>query len=402
MRLPTRTALPSWFRLPVLRWSVAIFGSAIAGVFLFEALGFPVFSRIGMPHEVCYLRDPRLVALHVISDLLIGMAYVSIAITLGYIVYRASQGIPFNWVFLAFGLFIVSCGITHFMEVWVIWEPLYWLSGYIKIITAAASVATAVALFPIVPKLFQMVESTRLSEARRTENEQLNEELERFNYSVAHDLRSPLRGIRGFSQMLREDFSAQLSPDAQMCIDRIQNSAERMDVLISDLLDYATVGRKRLERKPIALDDVLLAATALLESEIQESKGIVLAPTTLPVVIGDMVLLQTIFQNLIGNSLKFVAAGVTPRITITAIVHDRQAKISFVDNGLGIPVEAHDKIFRIFERFHPNHPGTGMGLAIVHRAVERLDGRIEFGPAPERTGTRFDVTVPLAGASRSE
>ena len=103
----------SWFARPLFRWSLGIVGSVIAGALLFEALGISVFSRIGMPHEFCYLREPKLVWLHVISDLLIGVAYVSISVTLAYLVFKASKGIPFHWVFLAFGLFIVSCGFTH-------------------------------------------------------------------------------------------------------------------------------------------------------------------------------------------------------------------------------------------------------------------------------------------------
>lgn len=131
-----------WLGTPLFRWSIAIIAAVLAGVFVFEGLNISVFSLVGFPHEYCYLQQPTLVWLHVIADLLIGLAYVSISATLGYLVYRASKDIPFNWVFLAFGLFIISCGFTHFMEVWVIWKPVYWLSGYVKVVTAAASVAT--------------------------------------------------------------------------------------------------------------------------------------------------------------------------------------------------------------------------------------------------------------------
>src|SRR5882724_11896251 len=105
--------------------------------------------------------------LHVTSDLFIGLAYVSISSTLAYMVYRASRNIPFHWMFLAFGLFIVSCGFTHFMEVWTVWRPVYWLAGYVKVITAVASVVTAIALFPLVPKIFQLINAVKVSEDRR-------------------------------------------------------------------------------------------------------------------------------------------------------------------------------------------------------------------------------------------
>jgi len=120
----------SWAASPLLRWSVGIIVSVLLGALLFEAFDVSVFKRIGMAHEYCYLREPKLIWLHVISDVLIGVAYVSISTTLAFLVHRASRDIPFHWVFLAFGLFIVSCGMTHFMEVWVVWEPVYWMSGY--------------------------------------------------------------------------------------------------------------------------------------------------------------------------------------------------------------------------------------------------------------------------------
>jgi signal transduction histidine kinase len=392
--LPRRPGIASWLSQPLMRWSLAILAAVVGGGVLFELLGISVFSRIGMPHEFCYLREPRLVWLHVVSDLLIGAAYISISATLAYLVYKASRGIPFNWVFLAFGLFIVSCGLTHFMEVWVIWEPVYWLSGYVKMITATASVATAVALFPLVPKVFRLVEAARRSEERRVEIERLNQELERFNYSVAHDLRGPLRGISGFSQILREDHAQNLPPVALEHLDRIQNSVTKMDRLISDLLKYATIGRQKLELRPVALDDVLRATLDLLDAEIATRRGSVVVPAgSLPVVLGDATLLQVIFQNLIGNSLKFVAPGVAPRVEIEAQVTAGVVTVFFTDNGLGIPEEARDRIFELFERYHPEHPGTGIGLPIVHRAVERMNGRIAIEETGSASGVRFSIKL---------
>jgi chemotaxis family two-component system sensor kinase Cph1 len=394
--MSTTTLRTPWFHRPFFRSSLAIIAAVFGGVLVFEALDISVFRRIGMPHEFCYLRDPKLVWLHVTSDVLIGSAYVSISLTLAYLVYRASKDIPFNWVFLAFGLFIVSCGLTHFMEVWVIWDSVYWLSGYVKVVTAAASVATALALFPLLPKVFAFIAEARKSEERRTQIEQLNQELERFNYSVAHDLRAPLRGISGFGQALREDYAAQLPEEAKAYIQRMQESAERMDQLISDLLKYATVGRQELRLRAVALDEVLRVTRSFLSAEIERSRAeLVLAPH-LPTVRGDATLLQVVFQNLIANSLKFVAPGVRPRIEITATTHERNATIRLTDNGLGIPPEARERIFQIFERFHPTHPGTGIGLPIVHRAIERLGGRIGVEPAPVGTGTRFWIELPLA------
>jgi signal transduction histidine kinase len=388
---------PRWFTRPLFRWSAAIIGAVIFGAVIFEMLGISVFSRIGMPHEFCYLRDPKLVWLHVTSDLLIGLAYVSISVTLAYLVYKASKGIPFHWVFLAFGLFIVSCGFTHFMEVWVIWEPVYWLSGYVKVVTAAASVATAIALFPLVPKVFKLIEAARQSEERRLEIEQLNQELERFNYSVAHDLRSPLRGISGFSQILREDHEKELTPEAIEHLDRIQTSVSQMDALITDLLRYATIGRQKVSLEPVPLDEVLYATLGLMNPEIVNRRAEVVTTSPLPIVLGDATMLQVILQNLIGNGIKFVAPGVRPRVEIWAErLTVGTVAIYVMDNGIGIPPEARDRIFGLFERFHPQHPGTGIGLPIVHRAVERINGTIQVADGPQG-GTRFQITLALPG-----
>ena len=392
----TTLASTRWLTKPLLRWSFGIFAAVAAGVLAFELLGISVFKTIGMPHEFCYLREPTLVWLHVISDLLIGIAYVSISATLGFLVYKASKGIPFHWVFLAFGLFIVSCGLTHFMEIWVIWKPVYWLSGYVKVVTAAASVATAIALFPLVPKVFQLIDSARRSEERRIEIEQLNQDLERFNYSVAHDLRSPLRGIAGFSQALKDDFGDRLPEEGKDYVLRMQNSVDRLDKLITDLLRYATIGRQEIRLTPVPLADILRSTQALFETEIRLREATVLAVTPLPTVLGDATLLQVVFQNLIGNGMKFVAPGVKPRIEISAQADNGRVIISFVDNGVGIPPEARERVFGMFERFHLEHPGTGIGLPIVQRAVERLQGSLGVETAAGGAGTRFWVDLPAA------
>jgi len=382
---------------PLFRWSVGIIGSVVLGIVAFEALDISVFRRIGMAHEYCYLREPKLIWLHVISDVLIGVAYISISGTLAYLVYKASKGIPFHGVFLAFGLFIVSCGLTHFMEVWVIWEPVYWMSGYVKVITAAASVATAVALFPLVPKVFAVIEAARRSEQQKIEIQQLNQELERFNYSVAHDLRGPLRGISGFGQALREDCGDELSATAKDYLDRMQTSVQKMDGLISDLLTYASIGRQELKLRRVELAEVLRGTLALMDGEIAASKALVMVPADSPAVQGDPTLLQVVFQNLLGNAIKFVAPGVIPRVEVSWTTSiDGRVAVSITDNGIGIPEEARSRIFGMFERFHVDHEGTGIGLPIVHRAIERMNGTIRVTDAPAGSGTRFVVEFPVA------
>lgn len=401
--VPARSArLPAFVAHPAFRHGLVILASVVGGALIFEAFGMPILKHIGMPHEFCYLRDPKLVWLHVVSDLLIGLAYTSISATLGYLVYKASKGIPFNWILLAFGLFIVACGFTHFMEVWVIWQPVYWLSGYVKVVTAAASVATAVVLFPLVPRVLRLVDDARQGEERRREVEHLNQELERFNYSVAHDLRAPLRGINAFTQILTEDHASELSPAARDCIRRMQGSVDRMDALITDLLKYATIGRQELRLEVVSLDQVLRSTLAIMDGELASRRATVVAPAPLPAVLGDAVLLQVVFQNLIGNSIKFVAEGVTPRIELTAQADANElVTLSFTDNGTGIPPAARARIFGLFERLHSKHAGTGIGLAITQRAIERMEGEIGVDDAQPGPGSRFWIKLRHASTPPS-
>ena len=160
-------------------------GAAIAAVAVTAGalIAFPAMLR-GMlsasnflPHSVCYLYDKQLIALHVGTDTLIWLSYVAISCTLLYLVRRTRREIPFGWMFLAFGLFIVACGFTHLMEVVVLWKPLYWLSGDVKVVTALASVVTAIALPGLVPRVHEMVTAATISEHRRRQLEKTNAEL---------------------------------------------------------------------------------------------------------------------------------------------------------------------------------------------------------------------------------
>jgi PAS domain S-box-containing protein len=166
------------------RYDLLLVILAIALFFLWPGLWQNVLSSNRfMSHGECYLWIPQLVWLHLLSDSLIGLSYVMISATLGYMVYRARRHIPFHWVFLAFGLFIIACGATHFMEVWTIWQPQFWLSGYVKLVTAIASVATAVVLPPLVPRVLGLVDAAKLSEQRKTKLESADIELESLRES---------------------------------------------------------------------------------------------------------------------------------------------------------------------------------------------------------------------------
>jgi PAS domain S-box-containing protein len=137
-----------------------------------------LMSKSFLPHEYCYRLNPSLIGLHFWSDLLIGISYVAISLTLVYLVRRGRRDIPFHWMFLAFGTFIIACGCTHFLEVWTLTNPVYWLSGIVKSLTAAASIFTACALPPLVPKTLGLVRSAKLSDERQSELEATNAALQ--------------------------------------------------------------------------------------------------------------------------------------------------------------------------------------------------------------------------------
>jgi signal transduction histidine kinase len=141
-------------------------------------------SQAFLPHIYCYLQDKRLIALHLGSDAAIWLSYVAIALTLVYLVRRTRREIPYSWMFLAFGTFIIACGFTHFMEMVVLWKPLYWLAGDVKLVTALASVVTAMALPPLVPQIHDMIRSAHLSEERRFQLEHANHELQHLSARV--------------------------------------------------------------------------------------------------------------------------------------------------------------------------------------------------------------------------
>jgi PAS domain S-box-containing protein len=152
-------------------------GSAVVWPFLGRSLSGAQF----MPHTFCYLGNTTLITTHMVSDLLIGISYVVISLTLVYLVRSSDGAIPFHWMFLAFGTFIIACGATHFMEVVTLWHPVYWISAYVKVITAAASVATAIALPLAMPRILRNVQAVSLSEARAEELARTNRELSAAN-----------------------------------------------------------------------------------------------------------------------------------------------------------------------------------------------------------------------------
>jgi len=374
---------------------------AVAGVtFAFPGFVSGLFrSDQFMPHATCYLRNPDMIRLHVSSDMIIGLSYVAISSMLAYLVYKASKDIPFHWMFLAFGLFIITCGFTHFMEVWTVWKPVYWLAGYVKLVCAAASGVTAIALYRLIPKVFSLISSVRVSEERRAKLETANRELEAFAYTVSHDLRAPLRAVQGMAGALQEDFAEQLPPTAHDYLKRIMDASQRMDLLIRDLLEYSRISRVEFELQPVPLSRVVAAAVSTLLADAQQKNAEIQVQEAMPLVFGNETLLTQVVANLLSNAMKFVPPGVAPQIMISSREAAGRVQLLVKDNGIGIATEFRHKIFRIFERLHSvaEYPGTGIGLAIVDKAVARMNGIIGFESAPGQ-GSIFWIELDAAPA----
>jgi PAS domain S-box-containing protein len=236
---------------------------------------------------------------------------------------------------------------------------------------------------------------------RRSEEETrtANAELEAFSYTVSHDLRAPLRSMAGFCQILLEDYAGgrrSVDRDWQEYVERISQASKQMDALIRDLLAFSRLAREKV--------DISAIDTGPLLAEVVSGMRLEGTPVSLqgglPVVMGNRVLLSQVFSNLIGNGVKFVERGVEPRIVIRSEDgQDGWVRTWVEDNGIGIAAEYHDKIFQVFERLNEAsaYPGTGIGLAIVRRAMCRMGGRVGV-ESNEGKGSRFWVELPRAGA----
>jgi signal transduction histidine kinase len=238
-------------------------------------------------------------------------------------------------------------------------------------------------------------------DAQAAELMRSNAELEQFAYVASHDLQEPLRKVASFCQLLEKRYGDRLDERGHQYIHFAVDGAKRLQVLINDLLTFSRVGRGNTAHTELALDEPLEAAIAGLDSAIEESGAVIGRPASLPTVQGDATLLTMLWQNLIGNGIKFRAPDRTPVVQITAAdrAGDSEAaamwEFCVQDNGIGIPAEFREKVFVIFQRLHARdaYPGTGIGLALCKRIVEYHGGEISIDPACAE-GTRICFTLP--------
>lgn len=224
------------------------------------------------------------------------------------------------------------------------------------------------------------------------ELERSNQELEQFAYVASHDLQEPLRKIISFSGLLKEKDTSSLDEEAMRYLDRVVDSAGRMRRLIDDLLKYSRVNTRRKPFEPVDLNSTLEDVLADLEIRIRDTGGKV-KRDELPVIFGDRIQFHQLFQNLVGNALKFKKPDMPPEVRIeTAYPDESHVRISIEDNGIGFDMKYKDRIFAPFQRLHARseYEGTGIGLSICQKIVQRHGGKIDVTSEPGR-GTRFDL-----------
>ena len=403
-----------------------------------ESLRALVMGEGFMPHGHCYLWTPSLLWLNVITDTLIASSYLSIPVTLVYLV-RKRRDIPFNWMFGAFGLFILACGANHVMEIWTIWNPAYWLSGYLKGITAASSVVTAFLLVKLIPAALSIPSQQQLAQAN-DELRRANQELQRANQElartqahlvqtekmaslgglvagVAHEINTPVGIVITSASVLvqetrqvRESYEQQnLSEEelkeylgtAEQSAQLIEVNATRAADLIQSFKQVAvdqTAGEQRRINVRDYVADTLTSLTPVLKARAAQ----------VDVVAPDDLLLTTypgawsqIITNLVLNSLIHgFEAGVAGRIRIAIETLRDRVVLRYTDNGKGIPAQIRSRVFEPFFTTRRDAGGSGLGLHILFNLVtQTLAGSVRIEDPPAAEGVLFVIELPHAAST---
>jgi PAS domain S-box-containing protein len=234
----------------------------------------------------------------------------------------------------------------------------------------------------------------KLVEERTAELKEIIGELEAFSYSMAHDLRGPLRSLHGFASLLRSDYSEKLDATGRDYLERLSASTVRMQDLVTDVLTLSQVNRQALALKPIELDRLV---RDIIEQYPQLNEADIRVIGELPAVLGHGGALTQAISNLLTNAVKFVPENRSPEVEISAETDETSVTLSIRDNGIGIAPEYREQIFGMFNRLHSSeeYEGTGIGLAIVRRAVERMDGSVGV-ESVEGQGSRFWIKLRRA------
>jgi PAS domain S-box-containing protein len=228
---------------------------------------------------------------------------------------------------------------------------------------------------------------------RTVELRAINEQLEAFVYSIAHDLRAPLRTMIAFPELLITEYAPGMNETANEMLRRIQRASQFMDKLLVDLLAYGRAARGEISLAPVSLQKVWKNALFQCAGEIEKRDAQIETVNPLPKVQAHETTLGQCLANLLGNALKFVPPESQPQIRFSAEERGGFVRLSVEDNGIGISADQHERIFNVFERVHGGrYPGTGIGLSIVRKGIERMGGKVGVQSVPEE-GARFWIDL---------
>ncbi len=413
-----------------------------------------------LPHGFCYLWNPALLITHVSADLVIGISYVMISIALAVFVHRTRRDIPFSRVFIAFGLFIVLCGMTHFVEVVTIWQPMYWTGGIIKVGTAAASVATAFTMPRTVPAVLSTIRDARLSrdraisaaradalaaqnerlesQARALESEraaatalaaeladanillrlarskaddarviaeQANKAKNEFLAVMSHELRTPLHAIGGYTQLLDLGVRGPVTEAQREDFRRIERAQKHLLSVITDILDFARIeaGNATFENVEFAVAPLVDDVVALVSPQLAvKQHTLSLSGLEDVAVFADREKTAQILTNLLANANQYTPSG--GQITVTGTTLNDTATIAIQDTGCGVEPEKLETIFDPFVQADTGltraHQGTGLGLAISRQLARGMAGDISV-TSTIGGGSIFSLSLPRASTDRA-
>jgi len=251
-------------------------------------------------------------------------------------------------------------------------------------------------------RLARTLELERLVNLRTSELRHSNAQLETFVYSIAHDLRAPLRTMQGFSQLLVQKHAASLNEEGIKFANLINTAAQTLDRLLADLLAFSQISQQTIEPLPVALETAVQNALDSCEADIRESQARIVNIGPWPAVLAHTATLRQVLANLIGNAVKFVGEK-PPEVRLRSEEQPGGIlRIWVEDNGIGIAPEFQERIFQVFQRLHATkYPGTGIGLAIVQKGMERMGGKVGLVSTPG-FGSNFWIELPKAPAGGSK
>lgn len=389
------------------------------------------------PHGFCLMWRPDVFWLHVVSDSVIALAYFSIpAVLLVYAFRRKS--VPNRGLLFMFSAFVLACGVTHLFGIWTMWFPHYGAEGVAKGLTAIVSMATAVVLWPLLPKALK-IPTIRELKARVDErtseleaaNAALRDEIRRraeiearlvearnaaesannaksgFLSVMSHELRTPLNVILGYAQLIQMRAEADADEKLAGQVGNVRRGGEHLLRLIDDILDLSRieVGGLSMSPAPLPLADAVKTVTEAL-APIATARGVTLAlddgGASDIAVHADQARLRQVLSNLITNAIKYNDEGGTVVVAV-ARAEDGRCELKVSDDGWGVPPERRAELFQPFNRLGreaTDKDGAGIGLVLTRRIVELMDGAIRYEPR-EGGGSTFVIVLPTISGSEA-